>query len=199
MSGAQVGTKDIAVTDVPRLGGVAVAGACLGIVAGALAQSLSASYGEEESSPLRVTAHATVPFLVLASTLTDRGSANAAVAFRGGFLGAHLVHMGQIARLVRAHGTHERLIQVELAGGTLLYAVVALQAVLLTRRAQARIGLRGATRLTRLIDTRLLLVYCLAATSGLVRHRRPLPVYASLAVLLAGALTSRKRRSARRG
>jgi hypothetical protein len=78
--------------------------------------------------------------------LADRGSANAAVAFRGGFLGAHLVHVRQIARLVRAHGTGERLIRVELAGGSLLYAMVALQAVLLTRSAQARIGPRNATR-----------------------------------------------------
>jgi hypothetical protein len=193
MSGVQVGAKDVVVTDVPRLGGLAAAGVALGIIAGTLAQSLSDSYGEDESSPLRVTAHATVPFLVLASTLSDRGGANAAVVFRGGFLGAHLVHMRQIARLVRAHGTHERLIRVELAGGTLLYGTVALQTVLLTRQAQAKVGLRKATRLTRLIDTRLLGVYCLATISGLVRHRRPLPVYAILAALLAGALTSRKR------
>jgi hypothetical protein len=193
MSGIQVGTRDVVVTDVPRLGGLAAAGIGLGIVAGRLAQSLSDNYGEDESSPLRVTAHATVPFLVLASTLSDRGGANAAVVFRGGFLGAHLVHMRQIARLVRAHGTHERLIRVELAGGTLLYGTVALQTVLLTRQAQAKVGLRKATRLTRLIDTRLLGVYCLATISGLVRHRRPLPVYAILAALLAGALTSRKR------
>jgi hypothetical protein len=169
-------------------------GVGLGIIAGTLAQSLSDSYGEDESGPLRVTAHATVPFLVLASTLTDRGSANAAVAFRGGFLGAHLVHMRQIARLVRAHGAHERLIRVELTGGTLLYAAIALQTVLLTRQAQARVGSLEATRLTRLIDTRLLWVYCLAATSGLARYRRPLPVYASLAAVLTGALTSRRRR-----
>jgi hypothetical protein len=179
---------------VKRLGGpAAVTGVGLGILAGTVAQSLSDSYGEEESSPLRVTAHATLPFLVLASTLTDRGSAGAAVAFRGGFLGAHLVHIRQIARLVRAHGTHERLIQVELAGGTLLYAMVALQTVLLTRPAQEKFGLRNATRLTRRIDTRLLGIYCLATISGLVRHRRPRPVYAILAPLLAGALISRKR------
>ena len=177
----------------PRLEGVAgAAGVGFGIVAGTLALSLSDSYdGEEESSPLRVTAHATVPFLVLASILTDRESADAAMAFRGGFLGAHLVHMRQIARLVRAHGTHERLIQAELAGGTLLYAMIALQTVLLTRPAQARVGLHNAARLRRRIDTRLLGVYCLASTSGLVRHRRPLPVYAGLAALLAGALTLR--------
>ncbi len=193
MSGVQVGRKDVVVTDVPRLGGLAAAGVGLGILAGTLAQSLSDGYGEDESSPLRVTAHATVPFLVLASTLSDRGGANAAVAFRGGFLGAHLVHMRQIARLVRAHGTHERLIRVELAGGTMLYAMVALQTVLLTRQAQAKVGLRKATHLTRRIDTRLLGVYCLATISGLVRHRRPLPVYAALAALLTGALTSRKR------
>jgi hypothetical protein len=193
LSGVQVDREDVVVTDVPRLGGLAAAGVGLGIATGTLAQSLSGSYGEDESSPLRVTAHATVPFLVLASTLSDHGNANAAVAFRGGFLGAHLVHMRQIARLVHAHGTDERLIRVELAGGTLLYAMVAAQTALLTRQAQAKVGLRNATRLTRRIDTRLLGVYCLATTSGLVRHRRPLPVYATLAALLAGALTSRKR------
>ncbi len=190
----------IARAHLPRLEGVAgAAGVGLGIVAGTLALSLSDRYGEEESSPLRVTAHATVPFLVLASVLTDLEGADAAVAFRGGFLGAHLVHMRQIARLVRAHGTHERLIQVELAGGTLLYAMIALQTVLLTRPAQARVGPRNAARLIRRIDTRLLGVYCLASTSGLVRHRRPLPVYAGLAALLAGALTSRKRGHCRSG
>jgi hypothetical protein len=168
-------------------------GAGFGILAGTLAQRLSDRYGEDESSPLRATAHATVPFLVLASTLTDRGATHAAMAFRGGFLGAHLVHMRQVARLVRAHGTHERLIRVELAGGTMLYGMVALQAMLLTRPTQAKVGLDNATRLTKRIDTRLLEVYCLAATSGLVRHRRPLPVYAILTALLAGALTSRKR------
>jgi hypothetical protein len=193
MSGMDMGTKEAAVTDVPRLGGMAAAGVGLGIVAGTLAQSLSDSYGEEESSPLRVTAHATVPFLVIASMLADRGGANAAVAFRGGFLGAHLVHIRQIARLVRAHGTDEWLIRAELAGGTPLYAMVALQALLLTRQAQTMVGPRKATRLTRRIDTRLLSVYCLATMSGLVRHRRPLPVYAILAALLGGALTSRKR------
>ena len=93
-----------------------------------------------------------------------------------------------------AHGTDERLIRVELTGGTLLYTMVALQTVLLTRQAQAKVGIPKATRLTRQIDTRLLQVYCLATTSGLVRYRRPLPVYATLAALLAGALTSRKRR-----
>jgi hypothetical protein len=192
MSGVQANAKDIVVTDTPRLRGLAATGVALGIVAGTLSQSLSDSYGEEESSPLRVTAHATVPFLILASTLTDRGSAKAAVAFRSGFLGAHLVHMRQIARLVHAHDTHERLIRAELTGGTLLYGMIALQTALLTRRAQAKVGVGNATRLTRRIDTQLLHVYCLATLSGLVRHRRPLPVYAILAALLAGTLTSRK-------
>jgi hypothetical protein len=197
MSRVEVGGKDLAATDTPRLGGLAgAAGVGLGIVTGTIAHSLSDSYGEDESAPLRVTAHATVPFLVLASALTDRGSANAAVAFRGGFLGAHLVHMCQIALLVRAHGTHERLIRIELTGGSLLYAMVASQTLLLTRPAQARVGLRNATRLIRRIDTRLLGVYCLATVTGLARHRRPLPVYAALAALLAGALASRKRHRA---
>ncbi len=102
--------------------------------------------------------------------------------------------MRQIARLVSAHGTGERLIQVELTGGTLLYAMVALQTVLLTRRAQENLGGRRATRLIRKIDTGLLRVYCVASISGLVRYRRPLPVYASLATLLVGSLTSRRRR-----
>jgi hypothetical protein len=173
--------------------GLAAAGVGAGVIAGALAQSLSTAYGEDESSPLRATAHATLPFLVAASTLTDRVSANAAVAFRGGFLGAHLVHIRTIARLVRTHGTHERLIRVELAGGTLLYAMVALQAALLTRPAQAKVGPTRATGLTRRIDTQLLRVYCIATASGLARHRRPVRVYAGLATLLAGGLRSRKR------
>jgi hypothetical protein len=193
LRGVQPGGPEVAVTEPPRLGGRAAAGIGLGIVAGRLAQSLADRYGEDESSPLRVTAHATVPFLVFASMLADRGGADAAVAFRGGFLGAHFVHMRQIARLVRAHGTGERLIRVELTGGTLLYAMVALQTLLLTRRAQARVGIRVATRLSRRIDTGLLGVYCIASISGLVRYRRPLPVYATLAALLVGSLTSRMR------
>ena len=193
MKGVQAGGPEVAVAEPPRLGGRAAAGIGLGIVAGRFAQSLTDSYGEDESSPLRVTAHATVPFLVLASMLTDRGGADVAVAFRGGFLGAHFVHMRQIARLVRAHGTGEWLIRVELTGGSLLYAMVALQTVLLTRQMQAWVGIRTATRLSRRIDTGLLGVYFLASLSGLVRYRRPLPVYAALTALLVGSLTSRMR------
>jgi hypothetical protein len=36
-------------------------------------------------------------------------------------------------------------------------------------------------------------VYCLAVGSGLMRYRRPLPIYAGLATLLATGLASRKR------
>jgi hypothetical protein len=157
-----------------------------------LAQSMSDSYGEDESSALRITAHATIPFMVAASVLTDRVGPGAAVLFRGGFLGAHLVHMRLIARLVRDHGS-ERLVRVELAGGTPLYGLIALQTTLLIRAAQARAGVQKAERLTRRIDTQLLRVYCVAVTSGLLRHRRPLPVYASLPTLLAGGLSSRRR------
>ena len=194
VSSVQLGRKEDVVTDAPRPGGLAAGGVGLGILTGTLAQSLSDSYGGDETSPLRVTAHATIPFLVLASTLTDQRGANAALIFRGGFLGAHFVHMRQIARLVCAHGTNERLIRVELAGGTLLYTIVLVQTVLLTRQAQERVGIDKARHLSRQIDTRLLGVYCLATTSGLVRYRRPLPVYATLAALLASALASRKRR-----
>jgi hypothetical protein len=194
VSSVQLGRKEVVVTDVPRLGSLAAGGVGLGILTGTLAQWMSDSYGEDETSPLRVTAHATIPFLVLASTLTDHRGANAAMMFRGGFLGAHFVHMRQIARLVCAHGADERLIRVELAGGTLLYTIILLQTVLLTRQAQERVGIDKARRLSRKIDTRLLGVYCLATTSGLVRYRRPLPVYVTLAALLATALTSRKRR-----
>ncbi len=80
----------------PPLGGLAAAGVGLGIVAGMFAQSLSDSDGEYESGPLRVTARATVPFW-LSPTRLRIGSADAAVAFRGGFLGVHLVHIRQIA------------------------------------------------------------------------------------------------------
>jgi hypothetical protein len=36
-------------------------------------------------------------------------------------------------------------------------------------------------------------VYCLAMISGLLRYRRPLPIYASLATLLASGLASPER------
>lgn len=169
------------------------AGIGVGIIAGALARSLSEGYGEQESSALRVTAHATVPFFLAAIMLTDRGGPRAAAPFRGGFLGAHLVHIRQIARLVREHGTGEPLIRAELAGGIPLYGLVALQAAFLSGPVQTRIGSVRATRLMRRLDTQLLRVYCLAIASGLVRYRRPLPVYAGLATLLAGGLASRKR------
>jgi nitrate reductase gamma subunit len=174
--------------DAPSQLGRAVVGLGVGVLAGAVARSRSDSYGAHESSVLRVTAHATVPFFVAASMLTDRALPLAAIPFRSGFLGAHLVHMREIARLVRNHGTRELMIRAELAGGAPLYGLVALQAALLTR-----IGSGRATRLTRRIDTQLLHIYCLAIASGLVRYRRPLPVYVGLATLLASGLASRRR------
>lgn len=85
------------------------------------------------------------------------------------------------------------MIQAELAGGAPLYGLVALQAALLSEPAQRRVGSARAERLTRHIDTQLLRVYCMAITSGLLRYRRPLPIYAILATLLASGLASRKR------
>jgi hypothetical protein len=171
----------------------AAAGVGAGIFAGALARSKADGYGAHESSALRITAHTTVPFLVAASMLADRARPGTAVPFRGGFLGAHLVHIRQIARLLRDHGTGEWMIRAELAGGVPLYGLVALQAALLSRPVQARIGPTRARRLTSQIDTQLLRVYSLAIASGLLRHRRPLPIYASLVTLLASGLASRKR------
>jgi hypothetical protein len=185
--------EQIAFADMTGQLGSAVAGLGVGILAGALAGSQSESYGAQESSALRVTAHATMPFVVAASMLADRVGPRAAVPFRGGFLGAHLVHIRQIARLLRDHGTDEPMIRAELAGGVPLYGLVALQSALLSGPVQRRIGSARAERLTRRIDTQLLRVYCLAIASGLLRYRRPLPIYASLATLLASGLASRKR------
>ena len=180
-------------TDAPGQLGPAMAGLGVGILTVALARSQSESYGEQESSALRVTAHATVPFFLAASLLADRVGPRAAIPFRGGFLGAHLVHIHQIARLLRDHGTREPLIRAELAGGVPLYGLVALQTALLGGPVQRRIGSVRAERLTCRIDTQLLHVYCLAIASGLLRYRRPLPIYASLATLLASGLASHKR------
>jgi hypothetical protein len=176
----------------PEQLGPAVAGLTGGILAGLLACAQSASYGPQESSALRTTAHATVPFLVAASTLSDRLGPRAAIPFRGGFLGAHLVHMRQIARLLRDRGTGEPKIRAGLAGGTPLYGLVALQAALLCEPVQRRIGPMRAELLTRRIDTQLLRIYCLAVASGLLRYRRPVSIYASLAALLASGLASRQ-------
>ena len=192
-SGVDPADEQVAFAGVPGQLGPAVTGLGVGVLAGALARSQSEGYGAQESSALRVTAHATVPFFVAASMLADRVGPRAAVPFRGGFLGAHLVHMRQIARLLRDHGTGERMIRAELAGGVPLYGLVTLQAALLSRPVQQRIGTVRAERLTRRIDTQLLRVYCLATASGLLRYRRPLPIYASLATLLASGLASRKR------
>ncbi|HET6448071.1 MAG TPA: hypothetical protein VFG31_03095 [Conexibacter sp.] len=185
--------EQTAFADSPRQLGSAVTGLGVGVLAGALARSRSASYGAQESSALRVTAHATVPFFVAASVLADRVGPRAAVPFRGGFLGAHLVHMRQIAQLLRDRGTAEPLIRAELAGGVPLYSMIALQAALASKAVQRKTGSTRAARLTRRIDTQLLRVYCLAIASGLLRYRRPLPVYASLATLLAAGLASRTR------
>ena len=193
MRTVQVDAADAVVADGSPRGGIAAgAGIGLGIVAGALAQSLSDHYGEDESSALRVTAHATMPFFVLANVLSDRERAQAAMVCRGGFLGAHLVHMRLIAKLVRYHGS-ERLVRAELSGGLPLYGLIAMQTVLFTRPAQATVGRGRAARLTRRIDDRLLRVYCVAAASGLVRHRGPLPLYGGLAGLLAIGFASRRR------
>ena len=192
-SGIDPAGEQMAFTDTPGQLGPAVAGLGVGVLAGALARSQSESYGAQESSALRVTAHATVPFFLAASMLTDRVGPRAAVPFRGGFLGAHLVHMRQIARLLRDRGTGEPMIRAELAGGVPLYGLVAVQAALLSRPVQRRIGSVKAERLTRHIDTQLLRVYCLAIASGLLRYRRPLPIYAGMATLLASGLASRKR------
>jgi hypothetical protein len=192
-SGIDPTGEQMAFTDAPAQLAPAVAGLGVGILAGALARSQSESHGEQESNVLRVTAHATVPFFLAASMLADRVGPRAAVPFRGGFLGAHLVHIRQIARLLRDHGTSEPMIRAELAGGVPLYGLVALQAVLLSRPVQRRVGSVRAERLTRRIDTQLLRVYCLALTAGPLRYRRPLPFYASLATLLASGLASRKR------
>jgi hypothetical protein len=183
--------EQMAFTDAPGQLGPAVAGLGVGVLAGALARSRSAAYGAQESSALRVTAHATVPFFVAASVLADRLGPRAALPFRGGFVGAHIVHIRQIARLLRDHGTGEPMIRAELAGGVPLYGLVALQTALLSGPVQRKVGSVRAERLTRRIDTQLLRVYCLAVASGLLRYRRPLPIYASLATLLAGGLASR--------
>jgi hypothetical protein len=85
-SGVGPAGEQMALTDTPGQLGPAVAGLGLGILAGSLARSRSESYGEQESSALRATAHATVPFFVAASALADRAGASAAVPLRGAFL-----------------------------------------------------------------------------------------------------------------
>jgi hypothetical protein len=192
-SGIEPAGEQMTCTDTQGQLGLAVGGLGVGILAGSLARSRSESYGEQESSALRATAHATVPFFVAASALADRVGSRAALPFRCAFLGAHLVHMRQIARLLRDHGTAEPLIRAELAGGVPLYGLVALQAALLSRLVHRKIGSARAERLTRRIDTQLLRVYGLAIASGFLRYRRPVPIYASLVTLLASGLASRKR------
>jgi hypothetical protein len=192
-SGANPAGERTAFTDASRQLGSVVAGLGVGMLAASLAQSQSASYGAQESSALRATAHSTVPFFVAASVLADRVGPRAALPFRSAFVGAHVVHIGQIALMLRDHGTGEPLIRVELAGGVPLYGLVALQAALLRGPLQRGLGPVSAERLARRIDTQLLRVYCLAIASGLLRYRRPLSTYAMLATLLAGGLASRKR------
>src|SRR6202035_3707503 len=111
VSGTDPAGEWVAFTGAPRQLGSVAACLGLGILAASLAQSQSASYDAQESSALRATAHSTVPFFVAASVLADRVGPRAALPFRSAFVGAHVVHIGQIALMLRDHGTGEPLIR----------------------------------------------------------------------------------------
>ncbi|HET7052347.1 MAG TPA: hypothetical protein VFI09_00335 [Solirubrobacterales bacterium] len=148
-------------------------------------KAASGLYADEERGGLRVTAHSALPFLVGAVVSADRSGSRAATPWRAGFVGAHLVHVRQIIRLVRGGGAREPEIRGALALGSVGYALVLAQIALLSQPAGTWAGSERAARWSDAIDRIQLWTYAVAGLGGLVRHRRPLSAYAVVAALLA--------------
>jgi hypothetical protein len=152
----------------------------------------SGLYVDEDRGDLRVTAHSALPFLVAAVVSANRSESRSAAPWRAGFIGAHLVHVRQIVRLVRGGGTREPEIRAALALGSVGYALVVAQAALLTEPVRGWAGAQRAADWSDAIDTALLRTYAVTCLGGLVRHRGPLGAYAPIAALLAVGFAARR-------
>jgi hypothetical protein len=163
----------------------ALLGLGAGIATGIAGKAASGLYADEERGDLRVTAHSALPFLVAAVVSANRSGSRAAPPWRAGFIGAHLVHIRQIVRLVRGGGARDPEIRGALALGSVGYGTVVAQVALLNEPARRWAGSRRAAAWSDAIDKSLLRTYALACLAGLIRHRRPSGSYALIAALLA--------------
>lgn len=165
-----------------------LASAALGLGAGiataVAGESSSGLYADDERGDLRVTAHSALPFLVAAVVAANRSESHSG-AWRAGFIGAHLVHVRQIVRLIRSGGARNPEIRAALALGSVGYGLVLAQVALLNEPARTWAGSRRAAAWVDAIDGALLRTYAVASLGGLVRHRRPVGAYAVIAGLLA--------------
>lgn len=161
-----------------------------GIATGMVSEASSSIYAGEDRGAMRATAHSGLPFLVAAVVSANRSGPRSAAPWRAGFIGVHLVHVRQIARLLRSGGARE--LRAELAAGSPNYALVLAQTALLNDPVKTWTGSQRATRWVDAIDGQLLRVYAVASLVGLVRHRRPMGVYAVIAALLAVGFGARR-------
>jgi hypothetical protein len=157
----------------------------VGIATGTAGKAASGLYADEDRGDLRVTAHSGLPFLVAAIVSANRSGSRSAPAWRAGFIGAHLVHVRQIVRLVRGGDTRDPEIRGALALGSVGYGLVLVQVAVLNEPARTWAGSQRATDWSDAIDRALLRTYAVASLGGLIRHRGPLGAYVALAALLA--------------
>jgi hypothetical protein len=166
-----------------------------GIVSGLAAEASSDIYADEDRSAMRATAHSGLPFLVAAVVATNRSGPRSATPWRAGFIGVHFVHVRQITRLLRSSGARE--LRAELAVGAPNYALVLTQTTLLGGPLKTWTGSQRAAHWVDVIDAQLLRTYAVASLVGLVRHRRPLGVYAVISALLAVGFRARRAKAKR--
>jgi hypothetical protein len=88
-------------------------------------------YADEERGELRVTAHSALPFLVGGVVAANRPESKAG-PWRAAFVGAHLVHVRQILRLIRGGGARDPEVRAALALGSVGYGLVLAQVGLLS-------------------------------------------------------------------
>ena len=168
-----------------------------GIATGIVGKAASGLYADEDRGNLRVTAHSALPFLVAAIVSANRSGSRSAPPWRAGFIGAHLVHIRQIIRLVRSGGARDPEIRGALALGSIGYALILAQVALLNEPAKTWAGSKRAANWSDAIDTTLLRTYAVASLAGIVRHRRPLGTYGVIAALLAVGFGASHRSSPR--
>lgn len=163
-----------------------------GVAAGAGAEASSDIYGQKGRGAMRATAHSGLPFLVAAVVSTERFGRPSATPWRAGFLGVHVVHVRQIVRLVRSGGARDPQVRAALGLGSPNYVLLLAQTALLNEPVESWAGPRRAARWVDAIDGQLLRAYAIASLAGLLRHRRPLGVYALVAALLAIGFGARR-------
>lgn len=170
----------------------AAVGLGAGVAAGMAGKAAAGLYADEERGELRVTAHSALPFLVGGVVAANRPESKAG-PWRAGFVGAHLVHVRQILRLIRGGGARDPEVRAALALGSVGYGLVLAQVALLNEPARTWAGSRRAAAWVDAIDAALLRTYAVAGLGGLVRHRRPVGAYAVIAALLAIGFGARRR------